>query len=291
VIQSRKWDKLAFMNISTVIPIYIEDIFQIELLNRALDSILEQTILPIEVIITDNSTKGELTKNIKEVINNKALNIKYFTNIDTLGAAKNTNFSVGKANADLIHILHQDDFIISKQLYENVVEVFSKNGKIWLIAQGKVGERILESKFDLTTKFGFNELGGPSSLFVLRENYIYANPNYRMLFDVINYHEYFLKFGNPHILQGTNIQFSVHEYQLSNKITSREVLTELYNFIKEYKIPKTEIKIAIKSIKREIHHQRLLLLASLFRKKISICFFIVNISISYTKSLKRKVFN
>jgi hypothetical protein len=279
------------MNISTVIPVYIEDIFQIELLNRTLDSILCQTTQPVEVVITDNSTKFELTRNVEELVNNKALNIKYFNNISTLGAANNTNFGVCKATADLIHILHQDDYIISKHLYKNVDEIFSKNKEIWLIAQGKVGDRILESKFDLTTKFGFNELGGPSSLFISRENYINANPNYRMLFDVINYHEYSLKFGDPYILQGINIQFSVHEHQLSTKITSREVLSELYNFIEEYDIPGTELKIAIDSIKREIHHQRLLLLAGLLRKKISIYFFIVNIFISYTKSLKRKILN
>jgi hypothetical protein len=199
---------------------------------------------------------------IKELIKSKRLNIRYFSNSHALGAANNTNYAVSKTNSNLVHILHQDDYILNNELYERAREIFSKNDKIWLIAQGKVGPRIMESKFDLTTKFGFNELGGPSSLFVLKENYVNTNPNYRMLFDVVNYHEYFLKMGNPYILRGVNIQFSVHEHQLSAKIKSREVFFEISNFLKEYNISKNEIKITIKTIKREIYKKRILLLAS-----------------------------
>jgi glycosyltransferase involved in cell wall biosynthesis len=277
------------MKISTVIPVYIENNSQLELLDRALNSVLQQTTPPSEIIISDNSTDNNLVKKIKLVISNNSKEVKYFPNHIEIGAAKNTNYAVDKANGSLIHILHQDDFIINKKLYENVSEIFSINVNIWLIAQGKVGHRVLNSKFDLTTKFGFNELGGPSSLFVAKENYVYANPNYSMLFDVINYHEYFLKMGEPYILRGINIQFSVHESQLSNNISSKEVLTELYNFISEYNISKTEIENTVKYIKREIHHQRLLLFASVFRKKITIRFFLTNLLISYIKSLKRKI--
>jgi glycosyltransferase involved in cell wall biosynthesis len=279
------------MNISTVIPVYVENSFQLELMSKALDSILMQTTHPLEVIICDNSTNPKWVENIKKIIDSKKLKIFYFSNRIAIGAANNTNYGVGKTNGELIHVLHQDDYIVDTKLYEQVSNIFSQTSKIWLIAQGKVGDRIMYSKFDSSTKFGFNELGGPSSLFVLKENFIYANPNYRMLYDVVNYHEYFLKMGSPYILRGVNIQFSVHEHQLSNKISSREVLIELSSFLKEYKIHRDEIKLTINAVKREIHHQRLLLLASLLCNKISIQYFILNFSISYLKSIKRRVFN
>ena len=279
------------MNLSTIIPVYIENPYQLELLNRTLDSISQQSFHPIEVIVSDNSAGGIWAQKVKEMAQSKTINVKYFANLNLFGPANNTNYAAGIAKAELIHILHQDDFVLNKKLYEEVSEVFSQEKNIWLIAQGKVGERVLNSKFDFTTKFGFNELGGPSGLFVLKQNYISFNPKYRMLFDVINYHEYYLKMGEPYILKGVNIHFHVHEYQLSNKITSKEVLLELSDFIEEYGIPSSEIKRTVKSIKREIHHQRVLLKASMLRKKISIYFFIVYMCLSFLKALKRKILN
>jgi glycosyltransferase involved in cell wall biosynthesis len=279
------------MNISAVIPVYIENFSQIELLKRSLNSIREQTALPNEVIISDNSLDKVFTRQIKDLIDKEQLGIKYFSNLEALGAARNTNFAVEKTCSDLVHILHQDDYIINSKLYEVVSDIFSKNRNMWLMAQGKVGDRILDSKFDLTTKFGFNELGGPSSLFVLKENYIPSNSNYRMLFDVVNYHEYYLKMGDPYILKGVNIQFSEHKDQLSKKVTSREVLVELSTFIEEYNIPKHDIILTTKLIKREIHHQRLLLVAGLLTKRLTLQFFSFNYAFSCLKSLKRRIFN
>lgn len=279
------------MNISVVIPVFIENTFQLDLLNRALDSISEQSISPTEVIVSDNSIGADWQQKIKEIVNSKEIHIKYIANCNTFGAANNTNYAVDRTQALLVHILHQDDYIINRRLYEEVSQIFSKNSDIWLIAQGRVGDRVLDSKFNITTKFGFNELGGPSSLFVLKENYINFNPNYRMLIDVVNFHEYFLKFGNPYILEGINIQFSIHDNQLSKNITSKEVLLEISDFIKEYNVPSSEIESTIKSIKREIHHQRLLLVASFMQRKISFFFFTKYMCLSLVKALKRKVFN
>jgi hypothetical protein len=279
------------MNISVVIPVFIENTFQLDLLNRALDSISEQSISPTEVIVSDNSIGADWQQKVKEIVNSKEIRLKYISNCNTFGAANNTNYAVERTKALLVHILHQDDYIINRRLYEEVSQIFSKNSDIWLIAQGRVGDRVLDSKFNITTKFGFNELGGPSSLFVSKENYINFNPNYRMLIDVVNFNEYFLKFGNPYILEGINIQFSIHDNQLSKNITSKEVLLELSDFIEEYNVPSSEIELTIKSIKREIHHQRLLLVASFMQRKISVFFFTKYMSLSLIKALKRKVFN
>jgi hypothetical protein len=48
---------------------------------------------------------------------------------------------------------------------------------------------------------------------------------------------------------------------------------------------------AVKSIKREVFHQRLLLIAGLVSRKISLKFFAVNFLISISRSVKRKIFN
>lgn len=282
---------MSELKISTIIPVYAENIIQAKMLEIALDSLLEQTIKPSQVVVTDNSTDRDSIFNIKEICNKKDLNIEYISNSEFLGAAKNTNFAASHASAEIIHILYQDDFIIEKNLYREVSTLFNTEIDIWLMAQGRVEQRDLVSSFDAATKFGFNELGGPSALFVASKNFIPFNPEYRMIFDVINYHEYFLKMGEPHILRGANIQFGIHEYQLSNKVKSKEVFFELLRFIKSYNINSNQIITAVKLIKREIFHQRLLLLAGFISKRIPIRFFIINFFISSIKSIKRKIIN
>jgi glycosyltransferase involved in cell wall biosynthesis len=282
---------MSELKISTIMPVYVENILQTVMLERALESLAEQTNQAVQVVVSDNSRDPGCILNIKKICSEAGLNIEYFPNNELIGPAKNHNFAASHASAELIHILHQDDFIINKNLYNEVSEIFSSNLDIWLIAQGKVDQRILESNFDAATKFGFNELGGPSSLFVARKNFIPMNPEYRMMYDVINYHEYFLKMGQPNIIRGVNIQFGVHEYQLSNKVKSKDVFFELLRFIKSYNITGNEITTTVKLIKREIFHQRLLLMAGLISKKISFRFFVINYSISRIKSVKRKIFN
>jgi len=282
---------MSKLKISTIMPVYVENILQTVMIERALESLLEQTNQSVQVVVSDNSKDLECVLNIKKICNKAGLNIEYFSNTELIGASNNHNFAASHASAELLHILHQDDFIINKNLYSEVIEKFSNNLDIWLIAQGKVDQRVLESNFDVSTKFGFNELGGPSSLFVARKNFIPMNPEYTMMYDVINYHEYFLKMGHPNIIRGVNIQFGVHEYQLSNKVKSKDVFFELLRFINNYNITGNEIMTAVKLIKREIFHQRLLLVAGFKSKKISFRFFILNYLISRIKSIKRKIFN
>jgi hypothetical protein len=279
------------LSISTIIPVFAENILQIKMLSNALNSLQEQTLIPTEIILSDNSLNEECIYQIKQICKISNLSINYLTNHEHVGAAKNTNFAASHASSDLIHILYQDDFILNKNLYKEACRIFSENIDIWVIAQGRVEERILESKFDFATKFGFNELGGPSSLIVARKNFISFNPNYRMNFDVINYHEYFLTLGEPLIIRGVNIQFGIHEFQLSNKVKSKEVYHELLKFIQSYNITGIDIMTAVKSIKREVFHQRLLLIAGLVSRKISLKFFAVNFLISISRSVKRKIFN
>ena len=279
------------LSISTIIPVFAENFLQTKMLAKALNSLQEQTLKPTEVILSDNSLNEDSIYQIKRICNKSNLNIKYIMNHEHIGAAKNTNFAASHASSDLIHILYQDDFIVNKNLYIEASRIFSENIDIWVIAQGRVEERILESKFDFATKFGFNELGGPSSLIVARKNFISFNPNYRMNFDVINYHEYFLTLGEPFIIRGVNIHFGINEFQLSHKVKSKEVYYELLRFIQSYNITGIDIMTAVKSIKREVFHQRLLLIAGLVSKKIPLKFFVVNFLISISRSIKRKIFN
>jgi glycosyltransferase involved in cell wall biosynthesis len=278
--------------ISTAIPTFIENSLQLKILESVLQSLSKQSVKPIEVIISDNSNNQDFIEKIQKIINSfNNLNIKYILNREYIGIAANSNFAVSTSSGDIIHILHQDDTLLNGNLYEEITDILCGNENLWIIAQGKVGNRVLDSKFDKNTKFGFNELGGPSSLFVRKANHIPFNIKYNMLVDVVNYHEYFLKMGLPFILKGINIDFGLHDFQYSKNYSSNKVKTELVNFIKEYNITSEEIKYSIGSVKREIYHLKLLILAAHFNQKITIFELFKFISIYYLKTTKRRIFN
>ena len=46
---------MSRLKISTIIPVYAENILQTVMLERALDSLSEQTNQPVQVVISDNS--------------------------------------------------------------------------------------------------------------------------------------------------------------------------------------------------------------------------------------------
>ena len=278
--------------ISTAIPTYIQNSTQLDLLELGLLSLSHQTKLPFEIIISDN-TKNEIFSNrIKELkMKYKDLNISYISNQKYFGIARNSNFAVSNTSGQIVHVLHQDDFLLNSILYEKVENHLAAHRSDWVVAEGKVGNRVLESNFNCTTKFGFNELGGPSSVFVPKNNFKAFNDRYYMLVDVVNYHEYFLELGNPFIVKGPNIEYGIHDYQYSRNYSSKRVKVELVNFITEYKISSRDIKETLDLVKREIHHQRLLIFAARITKRLNKIDFTRYILINYLKSIKRRIFN
>jgi glycosyltransferase involved in cell wall biosynthesis len=279
-------------DISTAIPTYIENSAQLDLLEVSLMSLSKQTKLPFEIVVSDNTRHDDYSNKVKELTKKfKELNISYILNDKNFGIGANSNFAVRNTSGQIVHVLHQDDFLLNSSLYENVQKHIASHPMDWIVAEGKVGDRLLESNFNSTTKFGFNELGGPSSVFVAKNNFKPYNDRYNMLVDVINYHEYYLQLGNPFIFKGANIEYSIHDFQYSKNYSSKKVKSELIDFIYEYNISSTDVKRTLNLVKREIHHQRLLIYAARITNRISGVNFYRYILINYGKALKRRIFN
>lgn len=272
------------MHMATIIPVFIENRQQINFLERALKSIEKQSLHPRRVIISDNTNHPSFVSEIKNLLQKTPLNILYLANTDSRGCANNTNFGVNQVTEDLIHILHQDDYIVSLELYEEVFSTFLSKSNSWIIAQAKNEDVLYSGKFKTNTKFGFNDIGNPSCLFIPKKLYIPFNSNYRMLLDVINFHEYATRFGNPIIINGFNIQMTRHKQQLSQNISSKEIVTELMRFIVEYKITDDEIQHGLLSYERNFRHQLLFLRACRSIKRISFLFFVEMILWSFLKT-------
>lgn len=92
--------------ISIIVPVYNEEIG----LKKCLDSLINQTVKDLEIIvINDGSTdkSEEIIKEYKEKYNSL---ITYYSKLNE-GVAKTRNFGIEKANSDYILFVDSDDFI------------------------------------------------------------------------------------------------------------------------------------------------------------------------------------
>ena len=105
-------------------------------LARCLESILNQTLLPDEIIIVDASDAQELNSNIIARVNEKAKTIHLHT---AAGLTHQKNAGVKASSGDILFFL-DDDILPEKDFVKEIVDVFNhdKEGKV-----AGVGGRII----------------------------------------------------------------------------------------------------------------------------------------------------
>lgn len=98
-------------------------------LQEQLESIAMQTVLPNEVIISnDNSTDATLSI-LREFQKKSPLNIKIFQNTPKLSSTKNFEKAISLCKENIIVLSDQDDVWLPYKL-EKIINVFKKNPKI-----------------------------------------------------------------------------------------------------------------------------------------------------------------
>ena len=99
-------------SISICIPTYQRPKF----LKEALDSVLEQTLQPVEIVIGDDS-HDDLTENLVLDIKKECkIPIIYTRHSPSLGQSGNVNFLYEMAKGDKIVLLHDDDLLLPNSL-------------------------------------------------------------------------------------------------------------------------------------------------------------------------------
>lgn len=112
------------MSISIIIPTY-NRLFR---LLEAVDSCLNQTLKPHEIIIGDDSTNDETLQGLRTYIEQHSI-IKYHQNRPSLGQFRNVNKLIQLATGDKILLLHDDDLILPDCL-ETLNSCFDQNPEI-----------------------------------------------------------------------------------------------------------------------------------------------------------------
>ena len=138
-------------DISVIIPNYNRTV----LLNRAVNSVLNQTFKPYEIIVVDDGSDETTREYMKNEFHHSLIKLLY--NKRCLGAAKARNIGVKVANGNFISFLDSDDYWDKVKL-KSQIDVISSNPRIdivysdqWIVNE-KTGKRLAFSSFSTLYK-------------------------------------------------------------------------------------------------------------------------------------------
>ena len=112
------------MEVSVIIPTYNRT----EELKEALESIIEQTMLPKEVLIVDDSEHDEIQNLVKQKKNEfefKGITLKYIRNEKERSLTIARNIGIEHSAGDIILFL-DDDVILEKEYIEEILRVYEE---------------------------------------------------------------------------------------------------------------------------------------------------------------------
>jgi len=174
-------------SISIVIPTYNN----LELFVNAINSVLKQSLLPKEIIVSDDSSSDIIEK---WCLTHPTTLIKYHHNKPAKGAVNNWNYGINKATGNWIILLHHDEEFQSIDYLKNVSSHFQyvdivisdiRIKSLGKIRKGKINGII--KSFLIKNPFSFlivNPIGPCACICFKKKLLIEFDPNLTWLVDV-----------------------------------------------------------------------------------------------------------
>ena len=209
--------------ITTLIPVFLRTTEDFNNLIAAVDSVLTQTLLPDEILVTDDTIEEDLSLVVQDYLKGLRITNRYLKNVGPSNASRNTNFGVNEVKSEYVHILHQDDRIVRNDFYFDVEKRNKKDKKIWYLAPGGTKDKKNTMRFSPNLVFGFNTIGGPSALVIDVSKWIALDEDFIMLPDVVHFYSLLLKYGPPQILDEFTIQYGSGPHQASQRISPEQI--------------------------------------------------------------------
>lgn len=172
------------MKISICIPTYNRP----DLLMEALESCLDQSLQPFEILIGDDSDNNETAGLIKKIQQISKINIRYFHNMPSLKQAGNINRLFNSIWGDKVVLLHDDDLLLPEALekmaagFKNTSEYQVVFGKQYIINED--GSLDLPASEDLNAAYYRTGKYKGSCLTSLEAGFLQQFPNDGYMLDV-----------------------------------------------------------------------------------------------------------
>ncbi|MFT4643860.1 MAG: glycosyltransferase involved in cell wall biosynthesis [bacterium] len=256
--------------VSIIIPVFNRQNFILE----CLESVVEQTYRPLEVILVDDGSTDDSIVLINNFIEKNAvkdvLEIKLIQQLNS-GAPHARNKGLSEANGEYVQFLDSDDLLLPKKL-NNQISVFNENVNI---VYSKT-QMFQDTKKNLLDKYWGRELtGGYKDYFEFPWQTMCAlyKRNYLIESDIL---------WNENLKIHQDWEFSMRHVITMNNIVFLDEVNSLYRTHNEDRIGLNLSVDKIKSIEnalfgiyRELENKRLLSpeLKFLYFKRLSFCFY------------------
>jgi glycosyltransferase involved in cell wall biosynthesis len=116
------------MKVSVIITSFNQKKYLVE----AIESVINQTYQPYEIIIADDCSTDGSQVLIKEYVKQHPTLLRAFFHKANLGIPNNRNFSLKKVNGDLISFLDGDDRLLPKKI-ESEIEILERHPEVSLV--------------------------------------------------------------------------------------------------------------------------------------------------------------
>ena len=144
-------------------------------ISEQLESIINQSLAPNEIIICDDNSQDKTVALIEHYQKTSIIPIKIFANKKRLGVVKNFEKAIKQCNGDIIFLSDQDDFWLPDKI-KKYIEYFSKKPSINAICSDVeiVNNNLKPAGYSLWQLIKFNHTNHPQKpdkdLFVLLLN-------------------------------------------------------------------------------------------------------------------------
>ncbi|TMQ72214.1 MAG: glycosyltransferase family 2 protein [Candidatus Eisenbacteria bacterium] len=168
---------MADVKVSVCIPTYRHP----ELVRRALDSVLAQTGVSLEIVISDDSPDDAVERVVADC--GGSGRVRYFRNPSRLGSPENWNQAVRRAEGDYVKLLHHDDYLTTADGLHKFVALLEDHpeadlgfsaSEVWMVGSGDrwVHHPTAAQLRDLASRpqglFAANVIGSPSAVIFRR---------------------------------------------------------------------------------------------------------------------------
>ena len=263
---------MSEIKISLLIPTYNYRIGVNKILN-CINNIDYKLRKNIEIIISDDSDKEIIEKEVKDNLLKTFQNFKYIYNTSSLGGANNWNKLISLANGEYFWVLHHDEFWEeNKEIFNYILESINDikpnliilpltKQKIFLFNKLKIEvsqkHKIFRNLIIFFIKrpellLDLNIIGPPSSIIYKKCNLKYDN-NLRYLVDVDFYIRLIKKFNSKKILIGKEY------FNLISSQNNKNSITKLLKKEKR-KISEKEKRIILRKYKYKLDYKENLII-------------------------------
>jgi hypothetical protein len=205
-------------------------------LKNNFDILVEQKFKDFDVVISDNSIDTKIQELCVEY--EDRLDIHYFKNQDLQkGMSTNINNAIKNATGRIVKILFLDDFLYDDTSLEIISKNFDLNKDKWLVTScehtldGKTFIRTFHPKYNSKIHLGKNTIGSPTVLAIKNEDPLFFDTNLKWLMDCDYHKRYYLKFGEPKIINDITVVIRSGEHQATNTEATLDLRYKEYLYV------------------------------------------------------------